>query len=110
MKQEEDTGEPKSLPHSEYQEGKGWRRAKLKSHGKVTIRLETDKDGYDYAGVDSVEFDGKVEAISDTGAQMNVSGKDVMQTLKLKKEDLVNVSLKIKVADDRKSQVHSLLR
>ena len=94
-----------SVSHAEYKKGVGWEKAKLEPHGKVTVRITTDEDGYRFADKKSVEFDGVVQAVTDTGAQMDVAGEDILKKSEFDSKDLVKVSLRVKVADDRQTKM-----
>ena len=93
------------IRHQEYSSARGWHYRKLEEHGKVRIHVENEASGYKKFDIKSPMFSGTVEGIADTGAQMIVGGENVMEDLKLKEKDLFPVSLKVKVADNRKTEV-----
>ena len=86
-----------------------WIKSSLEEHGTVALKLTPDKDASEQMDIKEVEFSGDVDGVGDTGAQMCVAGRDILKSLNLKDDDLTETKMKIKVADDRKSEVIGVL-
>ena len=87
------------LPHLIFSKGE-WRRARIRNHPKVNLRISIDRQDYTSFGAKSPHFTGSsMSALTDSGAQSNLWSYDDCMAAGFKHEDLIPVSMDLEAAN-----------
>ena len=84
------------IPHSEYDDMKGWVTKRSKDDPTVTVKLKTCEDGYKSLNlIPKLSKTITHTAIADTGARTTVAGMNLVRALGLTQADLIPVKLQL---------------